>query len=87
MDVLAAEIMDLVDGTVVGIAGTPETAALPALLAATSPDAGGRFFGPGGLGETRGRVTDARLSREAADPAVGARLWAKAEELTGVSYP
>ena len=47
---------------------------------------GGQFFGPSGLWETRGRVAEARPSREAADPAVGRRLWAAAEELTGVSY-
>jgi NAD(P)-dependent dehydrogenase (short-subunit alcohol dehydrogenase family) len=47
---------------------------------------GGQFFGPAGLGETRGRVTEARLSREAADPAVGKRLWAVAEKLTGVHF-
>jgi NAD(P)-dependent dehydrogenase (short-subunit alcohol dehydrogenase family) len=64
-----------------------EQGALPQLRAATEPGLrGGTFFGPAGLGETRGRVTEARLSREAADPAVGRRLWAVAEELTGVSY-
>ncbi|SDC46381.1 oxidoreductase [Streptomyces prasinopilosus] len=64
-----------------------EQGALPQLRAATDPGArGGQFFGPSGFGETRGRVTEARLSREAADPAVGRRLWAAAEELTGVSY-
>jgi NAD(P)-dependent dehydrogenase (short-subunit alcohol dehydrogenase family) len=64
-----------------------ERGTLPQLRAATDPGVrGGSFFGPAGLGETRGRVTDARLSREAADPAVGRRLWAAAEELTGVSY-
>ncbi|GLZ01825.1 oxidoreductase [Actinoplanes sp. NBRC 103695] len=64
-----------------------EQGALPQLRAATDPGVrGGQFFGPGGLGETRGRVTEARLSREAADPSVGRRLWAAAEELTGVSY-
>ncbi|MEU4448385.1 oxidoreductase [Actinosynnema sp. NPDC050801] len=61
--------------------------ALPQLRAATGPGVrGGQFFGPSGLWETRGRVTETRLSREAADPAVGKRLWAAAEELTGVSY-
>jgi hypothetical protein len=61
-------------------------AVLPQLRAATEPGVrGGRFFGPSALWETRGRVTEARLSREAADPAVGRRLWAAAEELTGVS--
>ncbi|MGC4860215.1 oxidoreductase [Micromonospora sp. DT41] len=64
-----------------------EQGALPQLRAATEPGVrGGQFFGPALLGETRGRVTEARLSREAADPAVGKRLWAAAEELTGVSY-
>jgi NAD(P)-dependent dehydrogenase (short-subunit alcohol dehydrogenase family) len=64
-----------------------EQGALPQLRAATGPGVrGGQFFGPSGLWETRGRVTEARLSREAADPAVAKRLWAAAEELTGVSY-
>lgn len=64
-----------------------EQGALPQLLAATGLEVrGGQFFGPSGLWETRGRVTEARLSQEAADPAVGKRLWAAAEELTGVSY-
>ncbi|WP_436528898.1 hypothetical protein [Actinoplanes sp. HUAS TT8] len=57
------------------------------MRAATDPDVrGGQFFGPSGFWETRGRVTEARLGREAADPAVAKRLWAVAEELTGVSY-
>jgi NAD(P)-dependent dehydrogenase (short-subunit alcohol dehydrogenase family) len=64
-----------------------EQGVLPQLRAATEPGVrGGRFFGPSALWETRGRVTEARLSREAADPAVGRRLWAAAEELTGVSF-
>ncbi|MFI5891082.1 SDR family NAD(P)-dependent oxidoreductase [Actinoplanes sp. NPDC051513] len=64
-----------------------EQGALPQLRAATGTGVrGGQFFGPAGLGETRGRVTEARLSREAADPAAGKRLWAAAEELTGVRF-
>ncbi|RJL35688.1 oxidoreductase [Bailinhaonella thermotolerans] len=64
-----------------------EQGALPQLRAATEPGVrGGQFFGPSRLWETRGPVTEARLSREAADPAVGERLWAAAEDLTGVSY-
>ncbi|MEU6076041.1 oxidoreductase [Micromonospora sp. NPDC047074] len=64
-----------------------EQGALPQLHAATEPGVqGGQFFGPSGLWEARGRVTEARLSQEAADPAVGKRLWAAAEELTGVNY-
>ncbi|MFI6208350.1 oxidoreductase [Streptomyces sp. NPDC051041] len=64
-----------------------EQGALPQLHAATAPGVqGGQFFGPSGLWETRGRVAEARLGREAADPVVGRRLWAAAEELTGVTY-
>ncbi|WP_410567185.1 oxidoreductase [Amycolatopsis sp. cmx-4-61] len=64
-----------------------ERGALPQLYAATAADVrGGQFFGPRGLGETRGPVTEARLSRDAADPTIGRRLWTAAEELTGISY-
>ncbi|GIH79319.1 oxidoreductase [Planobispora longispora] len=64
-----------------------EQGTLPQLHAATEPGVrGGQFFGPSRLWETRGPVAEARPSREAADPAVGRRLWAAAEELTGVSY-
>jgi NAD(P)-dependent dehydrogenase (short-subunit alcohol dehydrogenase family) len=73
----------------IGLLATQPVAqgALPQLRAATDPEVrGGQFFGPSGLWETRGRVAEARLSPEAADPAVGQRLWAAAEELTGVSY-
>ncbi|MGI5241202.1 oxidoreductase [Dactylosporangium sp. CA-139066] len=64
-----------------------EQGTLPQLRAATDPGVrGGQFFGPARLGETRGPVAEARLSREAADPAAGRRLWAAAEELTGVRY-
>ncbi|MEU6540785.1 oxidoreductase [Streptomyces sp. NPDC047000] len=64
-----------------------EQGALPQLRAATDPGVrGGQFFGPAKLFETLGRVTEARLSREAADPAVGKRLWTAAEKLTGVNY-
>jgi len=64
-----------------------ERGALPQLHAATAAGVqGGQFFGPAGLGETRGRVTEARLNPKAADPANGRRLWAAAERLTGISY-
>lgn len=64
-----------------------EQGALPQLRAATEPGVrGGQFFGPSRLWETRGRVAEAKLGRDAADPAIGRRLWAVAEQLTGVSY-
>ncbi|GIF17896.1 NAD(P)-dependent dehydrogenase (short-subunit alcohol dehydrogenase family) [Actinoplanes tereljensis] len=64
-----------------------EQGTLPQLYAATAPGVhGGQFFGPAGLWETRGRVTEARASRDATDPAIAKRLWSVAEDLTGVSY-
>ncbi len=64
-----------------------ERGALPQLHAATAPGVrGGQFFGPANLRETRGPVTEVRPSAEAADPAVGRRLWSAAERLTDVAY-
>lgn len=64
-----------------------ERGALPQLHAATAPAVrGGQFFGPAGFRELRGPVTEVPPSAEAADPAVGRRLWSAAEHLTGVSY-
>ena len=64
-----------------------EQGTLPQLRAAAGAGVrGGQFFGPAGLWETRGPVAEARFSREAADPAVGRRLWAAAQDLTAVRY-
>lgn len=64
-----------------------ELGTMPQLHAATAPGVcGGQFFGPSGLWEMRGPVTEVRPSHEAGDPVVGKRLWTVAEELTGVSY-
>lgn len=64
-----------------------ERGALPQLYAATAPGVrGGQFYGPAHLWETRGNAVEVRPSAEAADPAVGRRLWAVSESLTGVSY-
>ncbi|MFD3523156.1 oxidoreductase [Streptomyces sp. NPDC058653] len=62
--------------------------ALPQLHAATAPAVrGGQYFGPSGFAEVRGRgVKEARLSIEAADTGTGQRLWAEAENLTGLTY-
>ena len=60
--------------------------ALPTLYAATMPDvSGGDYYGPDGIGEMRGHPHKAGMSRAAQDAAVAAKLWRKAEELTGVT--
>ena len=67
-----------------------DTGVLPALFAATSPDAeGGGYYGPAGFAELTGGPAPARQPRAAAGEAgreTAARLWTVSEELTGVSY-
>jgi hypothetical protein len=71
-----------------GIAGTPETAALPALLAATSPDAAGsRFYGPRRFGHISGAPAEQRLYRRLRSLEDAQRIWQLSEQLTNVSFP
>ena len=67
-----------------------DTGILPALYAATSPQAeGGAFYGPAGFAELTGGPAPARLPRAATGEAgreTAARLWAVSEELTGVTF-
>jgi NAD(P)-dependent dehydrogenase (short-subunit alcohol dehydrogenase family) len=61
---------------------------LPALYAATVPEAkGGVYYGPRGLIESSGGVTEAKVSTRAKNDADNRRLWEVSEQLTGVSYP
>jgi NAD(P)-dependent dehydrogenase (short-subunit alcohol dehydrogenase family) len=62
---------------------------LPALYAATSPQAqGGAFYGPHGIYEAAGGgVKAAKVPARARDDAAGRHLWDISEQLTGVSYP
>ncbi|MFB2583751.1 SDR family oxidoreductase [Herbiconiux liukaitaii] len=70
------------------LVGTPETAALPALLAATSPDArGGAFYGPRGPGHLGGGPAEQKLYSRLRSPEDAARIWAISEELTRSPFP
>jgi NAD(P)-dependent dehydrogenase (short-subunit alcohol dehydrogenase family) len=62
---------------------------LPALYAATSPQAeGGAFYGPRGIYEAAGGgVATAKVPARARNDADCRRLWEISEQLTGVSYP
>jgi NAD(P)-dependent dehydrogenase (short-subunit alcohol dehydrogenase family) len=62
---------------------------LPALYAATSPEAkGGTFYGPRGFYEAAGGgVIEAKVGAHAKDEADASRLWEVSEQLTEVSYP
>jgi NAD(P)-dependent dehydrogenase (short-subunit alcohol dehydrogenase family) len=69
------------------LAQSADMGALPTLYAATMPDvSAGDFYGPGGLGEMRGHPTKVAPGKAAQDTAVAAKLWGKAEALTGVRY-
>jgi len=66
--------------------GTVTTAALPALVAATAPDADGKFFGPSGPGHLGGRPAEQRLYSRLRSPEDAARIWELSAELTGVDH-
>ncbi|MCH1868514.1 SDR family oxidoreductase [Nocardioides sp. CFH 31398] len=68
----------------VGLTGTVESAALPAVLAATAPEAGGRFYGPRGPGHLGGGPAEQSLFDNLRSPEDGARMWELSEELVGV---
>jgi len=71
-----------------GIAGTPETAGLPALLATTSPDAdGGRFYGPRRFWHMSGPPAEQRPYRRLRSLEDAQRIWRLSEQLTEVSFP
>ncbi|ROT31495.1 SDR family oxidoreductase [Micromonospora sp. HM5-17] len=64
------------------------TGILPALYAATSPQAeSGGYYGPDGFAELGGGPAPARLPANLPDAADAARLWEISERLTGVHYP
>jgi NAD(P)-dependent dehydrogenase (short-subunit alcohol dehydrogenase family) len=62
--------------------------ALPTLRAATDPAVlGGQYYGPDGIGQTRGYPKVVGSSKKSHDAEKQKRLWAVSEELTGVVYP
>lgn len=68
-----------------GIAGTPESAALSAVYAATDPDAvGGRLYGPKGLLHLGGGPAEQTLYSRLRSEADAERIWGLSEEMTGV---
>jgi NAD(P)-dependent dehydrogenase (short-subunit alcohol dehydrogenase family) len=69
------------------VAQSARDGALPLLYAAMAPPArGGAYYGPAGLGETRGAPGPSWTAPQATDPTVGTRLWELSEELTGLTF-
>lgn len=70
------------------LVGTPHSGALPALLAATSPDVEtGRVYGPSGPGHMGGGPGLQDLPRTMRSPEDAERLWQLSEDLTDVLFP
>lgn len=70
------------------LVGTAETAALPAVHAATSPDAAsGRFYGPSGFQHLRGGPAEQDLYATLRSPQDGARITSMSAQLAGVDLP
>ncbi|WP_182882529.1 SDR family oxidoreductase [Microbispora sp. H10949] len=68
--------------------GTVETATLPALYAATAPEARpGGLYGPSGLGHLGGPPAEQKLYSRLRGTEDARRVWRASEELTKVSFP
>ncbi len=66
------------------IFNTPAIGAWPTLQAATAPVAPGGYYGPLGLGETRGASGEAWRAPRALDPRAARRLWDLSVAMTGI---
>ncbi|TWS20449.1 SDR family NAD(P)-dependent oxidoreductase [Tsukamurella asaccharolytica] len=69
------------------VVGTAETAALPALLAATTPDAGGRLYGPKGVMHLGGPPAVQPLYSRLRSEDEARRMWQISQRMTGVAFP
>jgi NAD(P)-dependent dehydrogenase (short-subunit alcohol dehydrogenase family) len=69
------------------IVGTPESAALPAVLAATDPSAvGGSFYGPSGFMHLGGGPAPQSIYSRLTKIGDAQRAWALSERLTGIQF-
>jgi NAD(P)-dependent dehydrogenase (short-subunit alcohol dehydrogenase family) len=61
--------------------------ALPTLRAATDPDVkGGQYYGPDGIGQSRGHPVKVHSNGYSHRADIAERLWVESEKLTGVAY-
>ena len=69
------------------LVGTVETAGMPALYAATSPESHpGRLYGPKGPGNVGGAPGEQKMYSRLDSTENAARIWQRAEDLTGVKF-
>jgi NAD(P)-dependent dehydrogenase (short-subunit alcohol dehydrogenase family) len=70
------------------LAGTVESAALPALMAATDPQAKpGALYSPSGFGNTSGAPAEQRMYPPLRSAEEAARIWDVSEQLTRTTIP
>ncbi|MFD7025251.1 SDR family oxidoreductase [Promicromonospora sukumoe] len=70
------------------LAGTVETAARPALMAATDPHAKpGALYSPSGLGNTSGSPAEQKMYSPLRSAEEAARIWDASEQLTRTAIP
>lgn len=69
------------------LAQTVDQGLLPALYAATHPEAeGGKFYGPSGFQHISGAPAEQEVYQPASDMADAARLWELSEKLVGLQF-
>ena len=70
------------------IAQSAEAGAYPLVLAAAWDEAkAGAYYGPTGMGQTRGPVGESYIHPKAQDEAMARALWEKTEALVGPFFP
>ncbi len=85
---MPAPLISAFEGFAPLVAQDPAMGALPTLRAASDPGVlGGQYYGPDGVGQTRGYPKVVGSSKKSHDVERQRRLWAVSEELTGVTYP
>jgi len=85
---LIDKLISVVLGVVMSAFGqSAEGGGWPTLYACTSPKVTpGGFYGPDGLGETRGAPAPAKIHKAGLDDAAAKRLWEVSEQLTGARF-
>jgi NAD(P)-dependent dehydrogenase (short-subunit alcohol dehydrogenase family) len=82
------DLMNRISYRIPGMWQEVDQGILPALYAATSPDAvGGGYYGPSGPFGLTGGPAEASVPKRALDDNDSRRLWDVSEQLTGVHFP
>jgi NAD(P)-dependent dehydrogenase (short-subunit alcohol dehydrogenase family) len=87
-DTLSVRMIRAFADTRIPLSQTAEEGVLPALYAATSPDAeGGKLYGPSGFMHLTGPPAEQEPFKQIADQEAAERIWKLSEALAGVGFP